>query len=306
MMKFLVTGANGDIAEAVQKILIETFPNCIIHGTDSSGLWPGKFYFKKVFKIPHADSKKYLDYIKTVSKKYNLIIPTTEKEIIKLSKNRIDCDKILINSKKVCKIFFDKLETSKFLQDNNLSFLYTEKIKNFKKKKNKIFIKPRHGSGSKNLYLAKNFKEFKAFKKVLNNKWIAQEYLYANEEFTCAIFRSNLKYKELIMKRVLKDGITYYFETYKNKKISNILYKLANIIDLNGCINVQLKFFKGIPKIFEINPRLSSTILMRHKLGFQDLIMWINDKIKLNLKFKKMSNKSVRVYRLSNFGILRK
>ena len=149
-------------------------------------------------------------------------------------------------------------------------------------------------------------KEFKAFKKVLNNKWIAQEYLSENEEFTCAIFRSNLKYKELIMKRVLKDGITYYFETYKNKKISNILYKLSDIINLNGCINVQLKFHKGIPNIFEINPRVSSTTLMRHKLGFQDLIMWINDKIKLKLKYKKISNKLERVYRLSNFGILKK
>ena len=40
---------------------------------------------------------------------------------------------------------------------------------------------------------------------------------------------------------------------------------LKNIIDLNGCINVQLKFFKGIPKIFEINPRLSRSSALASK-----------------------------------------
>ena len=108
------------------------------------------------------------------------------------------------------------------------------------------------------------------------------------------------------MKRKLKDGITYYFEIVKSKKISKVLYQLAKLIELDGCINVQLKFFRGEPKIFEINPRLSSTIFMRHEIGFKDLIMWINDKIGLNLNLKKLSIKSTRVYRLSNLGILKK
>ena len=107
------------------------------------------------------------------------------------------------------------------------------------------------------------------------------------------------------MKRKLKDGITFYFETCKNKIISKILYKLANLIDLNGCINIQLKILKGVPKIFEINPRLSSTVYMRHELGFNDLVLWINDKLKLDLKVSKTSIKSKRIFRLSNFGVLK-
>ena len=67
-------------------------------------------------------------------------------------------------------------------------------------------------------------------------------------------------------------GSHFYFETCKNKNNSKILCKLANLIDLNGCINIQLKILKGVPKIFEINPRLSSTVYMRHELGFNDLV----------------------------------
>ena len=72
------------------------------------------FILKKVYKIPHASSYKYLDYIDSIKNRYNLIIPTTEKEIFKLSSSKINLNKVLINSKNICQIFFDKLETSKF------------------------------------------------------------------------------------------------------------------------------------------------------------------------------------------------
>jgi carbamoyl-phosphate synthase large subunit len=41
-------------------------------------------------------------------------------------------------------------------------------------------------------------------------------------------------------------------------------------------LNVQLRLRGGIPYVFEINPRFSSTLMMRHKIGFQDFI-WTLD-----------------------------
>ena len=122
-MRFLVTGANGDIAEAVAKVLNKTFPDSVIHGSDSSGLWPAKFYFKKVYKIPHASSYKYLDYIDSIKNRYNLIIPTTEKEIFKLSSSKINLNKVLINSKYMSN-FFLKIPKSKNLTKKNIFIKY--------------------------------------------------------------------------------------------------------------------------------------------------------------------------------------
>ena len=45
MKKILVTGANGDIGEAVGRILIKDFPDFEIVGSDCSGEFPGPFYF---------------------------------------------------------------------------------------------------------------------------------------------------------------------------------------------------------------------------------------------------------------------
>ena len=58
--------------------------------------------------------------------------------------------------------------------------------------------------------------------------------------------------------------------------MKKILTKIAQLIKLNGSINVQLKIKGRKYAIFEINPRLSSTVMMRNKMGFIDCIWWIN------------------------------
>ena len=69
--------------------------------------------------------------------------------------------------------------------------------------------------------------------------------------------------------------------------MENTLKILANKLDLRGSINVQFKAIKNKIKIFEINPRLSSTVLMRDITGFKDCYWWINDFLKLKYNLKK-------------------
>ena len=66
-----------------------------------------------------------------------------------------------------------------------------------------------------------------------------------------------------------------------------MLFNLAEKINLEGSINVQLKINKKRYAIFEINPRLSSTVMMRHKMGFKDCVWWINYNLRKKIpKFK--------------------
>ena len=67
---------------------------------------------------------------------------------------------------------------------------------------------------------------------------------------------------------------------------------------MNGLLNVQLRLTDKAPKIFEINPRASSAIKMRHMLGFKDLLWGIKsiNREKLS-KFK--GKIDMTVYRLS-------
>ena len=63
-------------------------------------------------------------------------------------------------------------------------------------------------------------------------------------------------------------------------------------------INIQFKIQNNQIKIFDINPRLSSTIKMRDLLGFKDCLWWINEKLKIpNKKLIKIKkNKTIVKY----------
>ena len=116
-------------------------------------------------------------------------------------------------------------------------------------------------------------------------KWIAQEFLnYKYDEYTCAVIKLDNFEDVLILKRKLNKGYTYYAELVDNMKLKNILLNLAQKIKLCGSINIQLKINKQRFAIFEINPRLSSTVMMRNKIGFTDCIWWINYFLKKKIK----------------------
>ena len=75
-MKFLVTGANGDIALSIKEILKRNFKNSVIHGCEINLNGKGKFHFDKVIKVPKSNNKDFINKLNKLSKRYDLIIPT--------------------------------------------------------------------------------------------------------------------------------------------------------------------------------------------------------------------------------------
>ena len=53
---------------------------------------------------------------------------------------------------------------------------------------------------------------------------------------------------------------------------------VAQGLGLRGSMNIQLRLTDKGPRIFEINPRISSTVLMRHRLGYTD-VLWALDEV---------------------------
>lgn len=94
-------------------------------------------------------------------------------------------------------------------------------------------------------------------------------------------------------RRKLTGGFSGYGKVEENNDINGVLKLVAEKLQLIGSINVQLRFSKDGPCIFEINPRFSSTVLFRYMMGFEDVIWSIEDAIgkrlsdwNTNLKFK--------------------
>jgi len=290
-MKILITGAHGDIACSVGKIIKLEFSKFEIFGVDTQKHGPGDYLFKKIFKIPHSYNAYFLKVIKKIYKKFDLIVPCTEPEINYIIEKKLyENYPILINKPEIILKFNSKIKTLKFLK-------YHFKIlssKFFYKKKDIIFpffLKKDIGYGTKGYLLIKKPTQLK--NKIKDRNWIGQEYLAGkNNEFTCSIIRLKNFEKVIILNRMLhKAGYTYFAKVVKNKILENILINFSQKINLNGCINIQLKIIKKKFKVFDINTRLSSTVMMKHIIGFKDCAWWIKDFLKIkfskNIKIKK-------------------
>ncbi len=282
-MKVLVTGCGGDIGQSIGKIL-NNQEHITLSGCDISNKNAGQFIYTNFFIGLPCNDESYLNFIENYVNKNNidLIIPIAEPELRFLSKNdiltHIGKAKLLVASKKVLEIGFDKLKTAEFLEQNELPFPKTTLIKNNTPNNFPVILKSRLGSGSADVYLVENIEDFKYLQKK-HPDFIIQEYLEETKgEFTCGVFKSkNGITRTIILKRELTGGYSGYGEIIENKDIENVLTTIANKIDLVGSINIQLRLTQKGPVVFEINPRFSSTVLFRDMFGFKDLMWCIED-----------------------------
>jgi carbamoyl-phosphate synthase large subunit len=136
-----------------------------------------------------------------------------------------------------------------------------------------VVIKPDVGRGSKNIFVCLNQLQVKAALALVENP-IIQEYIPSPEtEYTCVVYR-NLKFETvcIVFHRYLSGGLTSWAEVVNDPIIKNICVRIADELNLNGSINIQLRKSKDRIAIFEINSRFSSTVFMRSLAGFNDLL----------------------------------
>lgn len=301
-MKILVTGANGDIGEAVGRILQETFPSAEIFGADASGQWPGGFVFKSMLHAPFASAPEYIDHLHRLRGRFDLIIPTSEPELARLSQVKDIKGQLplLMVDPGILSIFMDKYETFLFLDKHGFNPPRTKLFTEVETADLPVYVKPRRGAGGRGHRLIDTDVEMQAAKEVTADGWVAQEYLPGGDnEYTCALFRFNGSVKYVVLRRQLEGAKTVKAEVVDLPEIGILLEDIAEIINLDGCINVQLKMTGDGPRVFEINPRLSSTVMMRHRLGFRDCEWWARSFLGMPLGVSSAPAVGTVVYRMS-------
>lgn len=282
MTNFLITAANSDISVGITRILRLNFPEAAIIGVAPDGNLPSSYFFDKVYAIPPVSEfdsyKKILEAI-LIEHQINILCPISEKELTVYTKESYKPLKnILINPTEVLRNCLDKYKTYQWLKKIGVEVPETTLLSD---KSSSLFenciIKPRSSAGSKNMYYVSNKYLFDALQMTYHREldsFVVQRCIgSADDEYTCALWRFNDNYREIILKRKLLGGLTGEAETVINSQISQLLDKIANNIEGNFFINVQLRLEEGFPFVFEINPRFSSTVMLRHKVGFQD-VLW--------------------------------
>ena len=285
-LNILVTGCGGDIGQSIGKMLLKASYTKNLFGIDISNKNAAQFIYPNFsigLPFGHPD---YLLMLEQFIEKHNidLIIPISEPELRFFSKlnilETIGRAKMLTASSLALEIGFDKFKTAEFLKNENLPFPKTflaESLKDIDEFP--VILKSKTGSGSKDIYKINSMNEFLFHTRNSLGDYVVQEFINSeNGEYTCGLFRSREgEIRSLILKRELTGGYSGYGEVVENSDVTALLKELAVKLNLVGSVNVQLRMTNSLPKVFEINPRFSSTVLFRYLFGFKDLEWSIKD-----------------------------
>lgn len=304
-LHILVTGCGGDIGQSIGKILkksplFETVVGCDIHDEHA-----GIFIFDKAFTVSRCTSESYRSDLQNIidDMEIDVILPASEPELRYLTEHGIEgefLDRTLISANlKSREIGFDKLNTVQFLKEKDLPYPNTQVLSEIDSPEFPLIVKNRSGSGSKLNFKVTDQEEFRYLQHKFPD-FIAQEFIEeGNGEYTCGLYSSRSAgiFRSIIFQRKLTNGYSGYGTIIEDSRITDLLHSVAVDLDLNGSINVQLRFSGDKPKIFEINPRFSSTVLFRHLFGFKDLIWSLEDSLGLSVSDYNPPHKGGKFYK---------
>jgi carbamoyl-phosphate synthase large subunit len=309
-IRTLVTGIGGDIGQSIGKIILSEQKRFALPvGTDLNNHHSGIFYFKNHHSISPVNSSEYMHEINSIVDKYKIdvIVPTSEAEIREFHKRPLPFKvPILMANSLALSVGLDKMNTIEFFKSNQLPYPETKILRDIKRFENPLIIKSRTSSGSKEIHRILNQKDLDYFGEKFPD-FIAQELLESKDEYTCGVFRDGKSEAQcIIYKRKLLGGFSWSGELVRNEEIDHLCKLIAEKLNLEGSINIQLKLKDGVPMVFEINPRFSSTVLFRHLMGFKDFIWSIHHLFKIKDSFEYTPLNNAHFYRGTTEYILKK
>lgn len=282
-MNFLISGVGSDIGFNAGRILREWGLANRLHGMDIHTEHPGPFVFDSCEVAPRASDPGYIEWLQECmcKNKIDIFLPSSEAEISCISKipsSVFGKVKILLTNKFAVERSLDKFLCMEFLSARGIVVPINGLVGDSDPQQYPVVVKPRSGQGSKGIFVINNKAQFDL---LATKGHVWQELLgTVDQEYTCAAYRSgSAQTRSLVLRRRLQGGLTSYAEVVDDPEIEQYVRTVAEELQLKGVINVQLRITPKGPVLFEINPRLSSTVMFREKLGFSDLKWWVLDNL---------------------------
>lgn len=279
MYNILVTSAGGDIGVNIINILLKSRVEGVkVFAADIKEHIFCEDVVDGFFTLPRTDTAAYADAVAKiiVSCSIDMIIPSSEIDIVWFSANKAKfVQAILVNKDEILETFFDKLKTSEVLSSLGIN---TPKTMNLGGYKGEIgfpaIIKARYSIHGKGFYIVRNEAELYAVVRNLEvEKYIIQKCVGSvDDEYTTAVFGKD----SITFKRNLSYGMTSYAEIIRFSELERYSSVLTKTLGIHGSINIQSREVDGVFYVFEINPRISSTVFIRDHFNFCDLRLWVN------------------------------
>jgi len=303
-MRILVSCVGGELMPQFLSFLKNNKEKKVfIVGLDKNSNAIGKYFCDKFYQISDGKSKDYIETLVNIVKneKISLIIPASDEEALKVSKNKNIFDKLKVRiactDYKTLKILNDKEKTYKFLEENgynlaNWTVTKTEtdlilKVKDFYKKFGAVVIKPVSGRGGRDVFFVnkKNRKQkteesenttfngINDFIKRFNNftfpkKCIVMEKLKGPVCDIDMLSWNGTAVSVICRRRIHENFPNQGHKIIEDKKLINLGKKIINDFKLSWLYDCDVMFKKnGEPIPIEINPRQSGSIAISLNAG---------------------------------------
>lgn len=307
MRTVLLTAIGGDVAQGVARIIRLARPNWRLLGTDIHAEHAGHLFVNDFFIMPPVSSPEYLPKLEEIIavNRVNLVIPMFEPELIVLADACLSLPDVdwIGPGQHVIRCGADKLATARTLEAIGLSPPWTVDASSEMPLEYPCIYKPRFGAGGHGVIQINS--PDKASEMIGRGHGVFQELLLPDcNEITCAVYRTRKGQAIVLqMRRRLVDSATGWAKVIYEKSVESLCLAIAEGLSLQGSMNVQLRITSTGPKVFEINPRYSSTTWMRHLIGFTDVV-WALDELDGNPVQIKKIKVGIEIARTHDAGIL--
>jgi len=283
----LVTGIGGNVAQGILRNISNSDYDVNLVGCSVEDITPSAYLCSKTYTVPYAVDPGYLETIKSICANENicLIIPSTDYEVLELSKNRNQLPLVAVNCFETASIFFDKYKTYLHFSKHDIPFAKAILPSEYKKEFSNCIAKPRSGRGSRGVEL--NPQDFKQYS---DEDYLIQE-LHEGKEITTAFYvdLNGDFIGSVSLTRELVNGTTTFctVNTDITEQIDTIIKRIILFTEIRGASNIQFILTKaGDIFPFEVNGRISGTNSIRSNFGFNDVV-WTIEEYLYNKKISK-------------------
>jgi len=280
----LISAIYGDIGCSAVRSLRKAAKKIV--GCDMKPYSPVFHLIDRFYKAPAAtDTRNYMAFLREIiiREKVDIFLPVSEPEIEVLSTRRNQLEafgvQLLLNNQSIINTFIDKLKTVQYLEGLNIKVPRTMLLCNYDDSYGyPVIVKSMKSHGSKNLRKIIDLHDLEYISKKNDGSLLIQECVGSDkEEYTTGVFSDGNNVSSITFRRKLGFGSMSIEAILTDEPyIDEIAYRIAMDMKLIGSINIQCRKVGNDFIPFEINPRLSSTLLFRKKFGFDDAVWWLN------------------------------
>lgn len=282
-MKLLISGLGGSLFPYLHNSLSKDHELFYVDADTQL-----KILYKDLnfFHSPYIAEDGYWDFIRKVisENRIDFYIPLIDEEIVHAKRDieGFSGVKVISPESSFSELCLNKFLLMQKLDSENISSIHSYMGNNYSGELSyPIFIKPVSGRGSRGIRKIDNDDQLEAYYKLENYfpEEILIQPLVTGIEYTIGVVTNNLNdILTISSKRIIKKkGITQIAVTENNTLIDEAVKRIVQVMNPCGPFNVQLILTPEAElKIFEINPRFSTTSILEIEGGVDPIRAYID------------------------------